>query len=169
MPMINSARDHYRRLANYLLRILDGRPLLLPDDELPVRHVYGPDVIAATLRAAEPDVPAGTEVNVSQDDTLALEGMLQLIADAAGRPLVTRRVPRALLEQHRLLPACSPYSDPWMSALDNARSRTVLGLTYTGAPRYVPILVAAQRHLTPADVPGYAQRGTELALIPGRE
>jgi nucleoside-diphosphate-sugar epimerase len=167
MPMINSARDHYRRLANYLLRILDGAPLLLPEDELPVRHVYGSDVIAATLLAAEPVVPAGTEVNVSQDETLTLEQMLQRIADAAGRPLSLRRVPRARLAQHQLLPACSPYSDPWMSALDNTRSKAVLGIRYTSAARYIPVLVAAQRHLTAADVPGYAQRPAELTLLRG--
>lgn len=167
MPMINSARDHYRRLANYLLRILDGAPLLLPEDELPVRHVYGPDVIAATLLAAEPQVPAGAAVNVSQDETLTLEEMLQLIADAAGRPLTVRRVPRTLLEQHQLLPACSPYSDPWMSALDNARSKAALGLHYTSATHSVHVLVAAQRHLTPAEVPGYTQRPNELELVKG--
>lgn len=163
MPMINSARDHYRRLAGYLLRVLDGGPLLLPEDELPVRHVYGPDVVEATLRAAEPVVPVGTEANVSQDETLTLEEMLRHIADAVGAPLRVRRVPRRPLEARRLLPHCSPWSDPWMSALDNARSIAVLGVRYTPVARYVATLVEAQRHLGASDVPGYAQRPAELA------
>src|SRR5205085_2182201 len=30
MPMINSPRDHYRRLAAYVHRMLDGQPILVP-------------------------------------------------------------------------------------------------------------------------------------------
>src|SRR5262249_10865656 len=68
MPMINSARDHYGRLAGYVHRLLDGGPILIPDDQptLRLRHVFGGDVVAATLRAGEPDVPPGSTVNVSQ-------------------------------------------------------------------------------------------------------
>ena len=41
MPMINSARDHYGRLAGYVHRLRDGGPILIPDDQdtLRLRHV----------------------------------------------------------------------------------------------------------------------------------
>src|SRR5258707_2037607 len=60
MPMINSPRDHYTRLAAYVHRLLDGGPILVPDDQdtLRLRHVFGDDVVAATLRASAPEVAA---------------------------------------------------------------------------------------------------------------
>ena len=164
MPMINSERDHYGRLAGYVRRMLDGGPILLPHDELPVRHVYGGDVVAATLLAARPAVPAGIALNVSQDETLALEEMLGLVAAACDQPLRARRFPRERLEAAGLLPDCSPFSDPWMSALANGRSKDVLGIRYTPVRQYVPRLVEAARARPAETLAGYAQRTAELAL-----
>lgn len=164
MPMINSERDHYTRIAGYVHRLLDGGPILVPEDELPLRHVYGRDVVAATLRAAGDAVPAGTAINISQDETLTLEEMLGLLAEACGRPLRARRLPRRMLEQHRLLPGCSPFSDPWMSALENERSKQLLGLRYTPVREYVPKLVEAALALPAEQVLGYARRPEELGL-----
>jgi nucleoside-diphosphate-sugar epimerase len=164
MPMINSERDHYTRIAGYVHRLLDGGPIVLPEDELPLRHVYGKDVVAATVRAAGEVVPAGTEVNISQDETLTLEQMLGVLAEACGRPLRVRRLPRRTLEQHRLLPGCSPFSDPWMSALTNERSKLVLGVTYTPVREYAPAVVEAALALPAAQVIGYALRPEELGL-----
>lgn len=147
MPMINSARDHYGRLAGYVHRLLDGGPILVPDDQdgLMLRHVFGGDVVAATLRAGEPAVPAGTCVNISQDETLTLEAMLALVAAALGVPGNLVRRPRAELESHGLLPACSPWSGLWMSVLANERSKDVLGMRYTPVADYLPPLVEAAR------------------------
>jgi len=165
MPMINSERDHYGRLAGYVHRILDGGPLLLPLDALPLRHVYGGDVITATLLAAGPAVPAGTALNISQDETLALEEVLELVAAACGRPLRLSRVARERLEAAGLLPDCSPFSDPWMSALANGRSKDVLGIRYTPVGQYVPRLVEAARARPAGTLAGYAQRPAELGLM----
>jgi len=164
MPMINSERDHYGRLAGYVRRLLDGGPLLLPHDGLPVRHVYGGDVIAATLLAGSPAVSPGVSINVSQDETVTLEQVLGHLAAACGRPLVVRRAPREALDAAGLLPDCSPWSDPWMSALANERSKSVLGMRYTPLTRYVPTLVEAARLRPAASLASYAQRPAELAF-----
>jgi hypothetical protein len=61
-----------------------------------------------------------------------------------------------------LLPHCSPFSDPWMSSLDNSRSRRELGMTYTPVGGYLPQLIEYYReHREPAP-PGYEQRNREL-------
>ncbi len=172
MPMITSARDHYGRLAAYVHRVLDGGPILVPDDQgrLRLRHVCGDDVVAATLRALDPEgrVPAGTTVNVSQDETLTLEAMLDLVAGALGvAPPRLVQVPRAALAAADLLPACSPWSGPWMSVLDTALGTKLLGLTCTGPARYLPPLVAAAREWPKARVPGWDRRAEELAVAAG--
>ncbi len=169
MPMINSPRDHYGRLAAYVHRLLDGGPLLVPDDQdgLRLRHVFGGDVVAATLRALEPDVAAGTCLNIAQDETLTLEAMLAPVAAQLGAPLRLVPVPRAALEARGLLPACSPWSGRWMSVLANDRGRAVLGLAYAAPAAYLPALVTAARERPAAQVPGLARRAEELALARG--
>jgi nucleoside-diphosphate-sugar epimerase len=167
MPMINSARDHYRRLAAYVHRILDGHPVLVPDDQdrLRLRHVAGSDVVEASLRAGETSVPSGTCVNISQEETLALEAMLAVVGDALGRSVHLVRVPRAELERRGLLPACSPWSGLWMSALANDASIRVLGMRYTPVATYLPPLVDIARQVPESEVPGYDRRSEEIALM----
>jgi hypothetical protein len=87
-----------------------------------------------------------------------------------------------------LLLDCSPYSDPWMCALDNRRSKEELGVRYTpllSCPhryqqhqtnvrprqlRYTPLVVYLQRliayyesHRPPIPI-GYCQRWEEPRL-----
>ena len=164
LPMVNSARDHHYRLKNYVARLLDGGPILLPEGspDLPVRHVYGPDVEAAVLRAITG--PAGV-YNVGQDETLTIEDWLaRVAARCGGTPLRIRRVPAARLWELGLLPRCSPFSEPWMSALDNTLGKQVLGLRYTPVDATLDALVPAAKAEGPPPV-GYAtQRAAELAL-----
>lgn len=164
MPMINSARDHYGRLAAYVHRLLDGGPLIIPGDQgtLVLRHVFGGDVVAATLRAGDRAVAAGTGVNISQDETLSLEAMLAIVGATLGRPVRLVPVPRATLDAQGLLPACSPWSGRWMSSLSNDRSKTLLGMHYTPVHEYLPPLVEAARRAA-ADL---GRRDLELRLAP---
>jgi nucleoside-diphosphate-sugar epimerase len=165
MPMINSPCDHYARLAAYVHRLLDGGPILVPDDQgsLRLRHVFGGDVVAATLRAGEPDVPSGTCLNVSQDETLTLEEMLAPIGKQLGRAVAIVKRPRAELERRGLLPGCSPWSGRWMSQLSNERSKTALALSYTPVADYLPGLVEAAQRLPARQVIGYERRSSELS------
>lgn len=166
MPMINSARDHYGRLAGVVRRMLDGGPLLVPDDQdgLLLRHVYGGDVVAATERASGADVAAGACVNVAQDETLTLEEMLAIVARTLGLTPRLVRVPRIELESRGLLPGCAPWSGRWMSVLDNTLSKQLLGMRYTPVRDYLPPLVEAARSVPPEALPGYQRRAEELAL-----
>ncbi|MFI5207674.1 MAG: NAD-dependent epimerase/dehydratase family protein [Gemmatimonadales bacterium] len=163
MPMINSPRDHYTRLAAYVHRLLDGGPILIPDDQdaLRLRHVFGGDVVKATLRAGEPGVPAGSCLNIAQDETLTLEEMLAPVGRQLGRAVVLKPVPRAELERRGLLPGCSPWSGRWMSVLANERARQVLGLRFMPPAEYLPALVETARALPASQVVGYQQRPRE--------
>jgi len=160
MPMINSPRDHYGRLAGYVHRLLDGGPIVVPEDQdaLALRHVFGGDVVVATLRAGAPEIPAGSRVNISQDESLSLEAMLAPVGAALGVPVRLARVPRAELDAQGLLPACSPWSGLWMSVLANELSKAVLGMRYTPVATYLPPLVESARRQ------GADLRGRDLEL-----
>ena len=74
LPMVNSERDHFLRLYNYLLRIRDGGPILVPDaPQYPLRHVYGHDVVRAVLALLMRGPGQGQVFNISQDETVSPE------------------------------------------------------------------------------------------------
>jgi nucleoside-diphosphate-sugar epimerase len=169
LPMVNSERDHYNRIYGYLLRLQDGGPIVIPEEPgLPVRHVYGEDVVQAIARLAADDVGKGRAYNIGQDETLSLKQFLEMLAEVAHRPLKIARVPRAELEGQGLLPHCSPFSGAWMSSLENARSKSELGISYTPMQAYVKKLVSYFQAIPARAIEGYAQRPRELELWQSR-
>lgn len=165
LPMVNSERDHFHRVYNYLLRLQDGGPILLPAGKhLRLRHVYGQDVVQAILRVIDGGLGKGWVYNISQDETLSIEQFLHLLAELARCELRLAYLPRDVLEEHSLFPDCSPFSDPWMSELDNGRSKLELGMQYTSLPVYLRKLVSyylSRRLPSPA---GYQRRNEEIRL-----
>ncbi len=165
LPMVNSERDSYDRIYGYWLRLQDGGPIVIPDDAgLPVRHVYGEDVVQAILRLTQSELGKGQAYNVGQDETVTLEEFLQMLADAAGVPLKLARVPRERLNELRILRDCSPFSGSWMSSLDNARGKRELGLVYTPMREYVKKLAEHFAATPKRQIEGYARRAEELDL-----
>jgi nucleoside-diphosphate-sugar epimerase len=165
LPMVNSERDHYNRIYGYFLRLQDGGPILVPEDDgLPVRHVYGEDVVQAILCLAGSDLGKGRAYNIGQDETLSLEEFLKMLAEIMRRPLRLVRMARKELERQGLLPYCSPFSGQWMSSLDNARSKEELGMRYTPMPVYLEKLVSYFQSAPARKIEGYRQRARELEL-----
>lgn len=169
LPMVNSERDHYDRIYGYFLRIQDGGPVLIPDEDgLPVRHVYGEDVVQAIVRLAENELGRGCAYNIGQDETLRLNQFLEMLAETMHCPLKIARVPREELSREGLLPHCSPFSGRWMSSLENARSKTELGMQYTPVGTYVKKLVSYFQAVRQHTVEGYGQRPREVEFAKSR-
>lgn len=169
LPMVASERDHYGRIQGYAARILDGGPLLIPEgDGLPLRHVYAGDVAHLVTRLAESSAGKGSDYNISCGESLSLETFIKLLSAAAGVSPGIVRADRAALVARGLLPHCSPFSDRWMSELDNTKSLAELrdaGILYTSPEKYLPRLVRDFRTRWSANelVPdGYAQRHEEI-------
>ncbi|MGH7572639.1 MAG: NAD-dependent epimerase/dehydratase family protein [Gemmatimonadota bacterium] len=166
LPMIHGERDHYGRIHGYVGRFLDGGPLLVPLEEGPrLRHVHQADVVAAVLRLLESGAGQGRAYNLAQNDLWTLDEFLNRLAALLGvEPEVVHR-PRADLEATGLFPACSPFSNPWMSVLDNRRAKEDLGLRFAGFEDYLPDLVERFRDSDLELPPSYArQRDREKAL-----
>ncbi|MBM3784932.1 MAG: epimerase [Acidobacteria bacterium] len=134
LPMVNSERDHHHRLRRYLGRVRAGLPVLIPDGpHLPLRHIYGKDAVRAVLRALEANIDGA--FNAGQDETVTIDEFLGKIG------ATVRREPAAELWAKGLLPDCSPFSEPWMSSLDNSLGKKVLGLRYTPFDEYLQALL----------------------------
>jgi len=164
LPMVNSERDHFHRIAGYLARLRDGGPILIPEGpHLKLRHVYGGDVVRAVLQRSTAKGGYGEAYNLSQDEEVSIEAFLEMLAGVAGTGLRVERAPRERLELDRLLPDCSPFSGAWMSTLDNRRSKQELGMTYTPLAKYLSQLVNCLS--SEARVPpGYTRRPLELQI-----
>lgn len=167
LPMVSSRRDHFHRLLGYVLRLRDGGPILVPDGtQHALRHVDGDDVVAAIVGVLGVGKGLGGAYNLSQDETVSLADYVALVARIVGvaeARLVA--VSRARLEREGLLPACSPFSDRWMSELDNARSRDDLGVRYTPLATSIERLVRWWEKHPEVVASGYAKRPHELALV----
>jgi nucleoside-diphosphate-sugar epimerase len=165
LSMVNSERDHLNRIYGYFLRLRDGGPILLPVGvDLPLRHVYGEDVVQAISRLAGSDTGRGRAYNLSQDETVPLEEFLATMAELAHKRLRVVRLPRERLNEAGLLPDCSPFSDPWMSAVENARSKAELGIRFTPLATYLECLIHSFEDGPLRVIDGYSRRGLELQL-----
>ncbi|MBK8020246.1 MAG: NAD-dependent epimerase/dehydratase family protein [Chloroflexi bacterium] len=166
LPMVNSERDHFFRLYNYVLRLKDGSPILAPETpNYALRHVYGQDVVEAIIRLIETGIGIGKAYNISQDETVGLEEFLEIVAGLLGVEARIERLPFKKLEAQGFLPDCSPFSERWMSELDNTVSKQEFSMVYTPLTEYLEKLV---RHYTtnpPPKTASYRRRRAETAFL----
>ncbi len=157
LPMVNSDRDHFHRIRNYLARVRDRGPILAPDGpHLPLRRVYGKDVVRAVMRAVSAGIDGA--FNAGQDETLSIDGFLSGIGAAR-----ISRLPARFLWERGLMLNCSPFSEPWMSALDNRLGTEALGLNNTPFDACLAALIR-DFGINAEPPPGYEQRPLELQL-----
>ena len=167
IPMVNSERDHFRRLERYLWRMLDGGPVLLPGGgESPTRHVYSGSVVKAILTMLGRADTHGQAYNLTQDETPTLGELLTLTAERLGAPPRLVGVPVEAVRAAGLDPLLvSPFSGTWMSSLDPSRAKSELGFRHEPLPSYLDRIVTTFLAHPPADPPpGYEHRRAERAL-----
>lgn len=167
LPMVNSERDHFFRLYNYILRLKDGFPILAPSTpNYNLRHVYVGDVVRAIgALIDQPGVGLGRAYNISQEETLSLEEFLDILGAVMGVGVEIVRVKRDVLEANGFLPDCSPFSERWMSELDNTRSKVELGITYTPVRDYLARIVRYYEQNQTPKPSGYRRRRAEHLLL----
>ena len=165
LPMVNSGRDQFNRLYNYYLRLQDGGQVLVPETpNYRLNHVYALDVVETLYHLVNTGQGKGQAFNIAQDESVTLDEFLSIMGDIMGVVPRIIRLKRSELEANGFLPDCSPFSERWMSGLDNTLSKDVLGLTYTSLPDYLAELVEYYRtHHIPKPLT-YRRRHAELQL-----
>jgi nucleoside-diphosphate-sugar epimerase len=167
IPMVNGARDYFRRMEGYFYRMLDGGPLILPGGGAhPVRHVYAPDVAAMIARVLGDEDVIGQAYNLAQDEMPSLNELLQMIAAHLGAPLDTIDVPREEVIKAGFEPVfISPFSGLWMSRLDPSRAKSELRFVHCPLDQYLRSIVESfVAHFPGEPPPGYSTRRAELEL-----
>lgn len=165
LPMVNSQRDSFRRLYSYIIRLKDGGPLLVPETPTyPLRHIYAGDVVRAIIKLIDEQSGIGRAYNISQEETVTIDEFLGILGEHMGVTPQIVRAKRSLLEANGFLPDCSPFSERWMSELDNKRSKEELDITYTPLHDYLGELVAHYTEHKQAKPVGYKRRHAEVQM-----
>lgn len=163
LPMVNSERDTFRRLYSYIIRLEDGGPILVPETpNYKLSHVYGKDVVRIIGHLVDQQLGIGRAYNLSQDERVSIDAFLQILGQHLGVVPHLVRTSRSTLEENGFLPYCSPFSERWMSELDNRRSKAELNATYTALSEYLGYLVAYYRSNKPSPPLGYSRRAAEI-------
>ncbi|MFN8529178.1 MAG: SDR family oxidoreductase [Anaerolineae bacterium] len=165
LPMVTGERDHFGRLYGYVLRIKDGGPILVPaTPNFPLRHVYSGDVVRVMQQLIERRAGIGKAYNISQDETVTLDEFVGMIGTIMKMEPAIVRVRRDKLEANGFVPDCSPFSERWMSELDNTLSKTDLGMRYTPLADYLRVTVNHLLENNPPTPVGYKRRRAELTF-----
>jgi len=163
LPMVNSGRDQFNRLYNYYLRLRDGGEILVPETpNYPLNHVYALDVVHALVRLIQTGLGKGQAFNIAQDESISLDDFLSIMGDIMNVKPSLVRLKRSELEANGFLPDCSPFSERWMSELDNTLSKEVLDVQYTPLNDYLNELVHFYQTHHIAEPLTYRRRRAEL-------
>lgn len=165
--MVNGERDHYRRLEQYLYRMIDGGPLIVPDGGThPVRHAYAGEVARFIVEFLGRADMFGEAYNLCQRETPSLVELLGILAAQLGARAKIVPVGWADLKAEGLDPRMlSPFSGQWMSLLDPTKVETELFFRHEPLSVSMSKIVAsfcAYARATPPE--GYEHRQREIAL-----
>ena len=165
LTMVHGVDDPRGRVHAYVLRLLDGGPLLVPSEPSPpIRPIHAGAVVELVVRIVEEGSGKGAAYNLAQDEAWTHDALIGRLAGMLGvEPAIERR-PREELVGGGVFPACAPLANPWMSLLDPGRAARELGFRPGTFSDWLPGLVetAAAR---PAPE-GFAEmRARELALV----
>lgn len=168
IPMVNGERDDRRRIECYLVRMLDGMPLVLPDGGAhAVRASYAGEIARAIAGILGDSKTFGEAYNLCQRETPSLAEMLAQCAEMLGARPRFVAVPSQRLLQRGIDPASiSPFSARWMSMLDPSKAEAELGFHHEPLDRYLGKIIASYlAHPPPSPPEGYAHRRDEVELI----
>lgn len=118
-PIIHGSRDYTLRLYSYIIRLLDGNPLIIPEDmDSIIRHVYVEDVVSAIISVFHVEKTRGQVYNLASEEVLYLSDFLNLLAQILEKSLSLQKVPLNVLQKLGIPQEISPFSSQWVSYLD---------------------------------------------------
>jgi nucleoside-diphosphate-sugar epimerase len=167
VPMVNGERDPRRRIESYLWRILDGRPVILPDGGTsPSRHVYAGAVARTIAGLLGNEATFGEAFNLGQDETPTLADLVALLAGILGARPALVTASSEVLEQAGLEPGrVSPFSTRWMSCLDPGKAKQTLAFRHEPLREYLGSIVSSFLADPPENPPeNYSTREKEVAF-----
>ena len=164
LTMVHGEDDPRGRIHGYVLRLLDGGPLLVPvEPSPPIRPIHADAVVETVVRVLEEGSGKGAAYNLAQGEAWTHEEWIDRVAGMLGVEPVRERRPREELLRAGVFPGCAPLANPWMSVLDPGRAAQELGFRPGAFEDWLPAVVerVAQE---PWPAGGESVRAREIAL-----
>lgn len=132
LPIVMGERDYTLRAYSYFLRILDGKPLILPDGGLNVStHIYQDDIARTISSNLLNPSSFGQAFNLAQAEILTLRAFVLKSSELLNRKVDIIEIPSAVLEKTGLGTSFSPFSMRRPFVLDTQKARRELNFSAT--------------------------------------
>jgi nucleoside-diphosphate-sugar epimerase len=165
-PIIHGERDYTLRLYSYLIRLMDGNPLITPEgSDIIIRHVYVGDVVNAILNVFQAEQTRGMVYNLASEEILVLSELLQLASKVVEIPLTLHEIPLSILKQNKIPTEISPFSGRWVSYLDPSLAREEINFKSTPINQWLSRTIHWFMHEYDGPQPeNYLNRSKEISL-----
>lgn len=132
LPIVIGERDYTLRAYSYFIRILDGKPLILPDSGLNVfTHIYQDDIARTVAMNLMNELSFGQAYNLAQAEILTLRAFVLKAAEVLGKKVELVDIPSSVLEEAGLGTAFSPFFTRRPFVLDTQKARRDLNFLPT--------------------------------------
>ncbi len=126
-PIIIGERDYTLRAYSYFLRIMDGKPLILPDGGLNVStYIYQDDIVRTLSQNLMNPDSYGEAYNLAQEEFLSLRYFVLKAAEILNRKIEIVDIPSKILEKTTFGKAFSPFSSRRPFILDIQKAKKEL-------------------------------------------
>lgn len=143
LPVVQGAGDRTGRLWEYVLRLRDGGPLLVPGDlDQPLRFVWSEDVARAIVRLASNWPDEGFAYNLGQADAITVRQFLATLATVLGVEAHVIPCTPEELASAGLDPGLAPFSSRWCSVPDPSLAIERWGYEATAFADFLPQVVS---------------------------
>lgn len=149
-PVVSGPGDYRKRDHFWVRRILEGRPLILPDGGRNVfNHVYVDDLVEMLVRMAGAEVVNGEAFNAADRVFTTLRDYVGRLAAVVYREPRFADVPRAAIAEAGLDDRSFFFADTLSHVLDNRKAESRLGMSFLPPDRWMPPTVAWCREQPP--------------------
>ncbi len=166
LPIVLGEGDYTLRAQSYLLRIMDGEPVILPGGGLnPMSFVYQADVVDFVTDNLGNDAIIGQALNLAQDEIPTVRMFVDMAAEVLGQNPDLVEIPSPLLKRSGYKFSGSPFTSkrPFIIANDKAKQ---LGFVATPMVEWLARTVRYFNADGPGEIPEeYANREAELRII----
>ncbi len=132
LPIVIGERDYTLRAHSYFVRILDGKPLILPDSGLNVfTHIYQDDIIRTVSMNLMNEISFGQAYNLAQAEVLTLRAFVLKASEVLNRKVELVDIPSSILDKTVLGTSFSPFFTRRPFILDTQKARRELNFLAT--------------------------------------
>jgi len=132
LPIVQGERDYTQRAYSYIMRVADGRPVILPDGGLcPATYIYQDDVIRTIARNLGNAKSFGQAYNLAQPEIVTLRAFVHKAASLMNLAPELVEIPSDVLDRSGLGTEFSPFSLRRPFVMDTAKAERDLGFITT--------------------------------------